>query len=334
MLGWAGVQLFFTISGFLITRILLAARDDTHPFRSFYIRRALRIFPIYYLFLLALIWVHVDAGATERLQSLPYYVLYIQNVPSVMLDTGLVAADHTWSLAIEEQFYWLWPAVVLLLSPSRVRYLVAGFFFAAPLWRLLVVGTGASPYLATGTLPSQMDSIVVGSAIALAVHAGLSPSKLRRAGWVGLGAGGAGVLILGAIIGFLSFWFIDEWATATGGFLFPTALALLFGGTTALIVSGLTPRVLERRELVWTGKVSYGIYLYHGLVFFLLDDRFGSLEDTAAGELVLMTSKLLLTFVVAGLSWRFVERPLLALKDRWAPPMPRSERRAFQASDS
>ena len=323
MLGWTGVQLFFVISGFLITRILLAARDDAHPFRSFYIRRALRIFPIYYLFLLIVVAWHLGTGASDRLQSLPFYLTYTQNMPAVSLGGGLFAAMHTWSLAIEEQFYWLWPLAVLLLRPARLKYLIPALIIAAPMWRYLVIATGASQQLATGALPSQMDSILVGAALAVALYFGLSHAALRRVGWSAVAIGGAGVVALAANIGLESFWDFRDWTGAHLGFVFLSAVAILFGGVVALVVTGVAADALEREPIVWAGRRSYGLYLYHGLVFFLVDRAsegfLSPLVGSALGRLVLMVLKLGLSFAVAAFSWRFIEKPILRLKDRLAP---------------
>lgn len=322
-LGHLGVQLFFVISGFLITRILLNARNDTHPFRSFYIRRALRIFPIYYLYLAMIVIVQLASSSAGALRTLPFYIAYVQNIPSLMLGSGLVASSHTWSLALEEQFYWLWPMAVLWLAPTRLRHLVAGLILAAPLFRLAVNVTGANSYLATGTLPSQMDSILVGAAIAVALHFGLSSAALRRVGMSAMLVGGAAVGAIVANIGLEPFWSFKEWTGEGLGFLLYSAVAVLFGGVVAVVVSGASPQILEAKPLAWTGRVSYGIYLYHGLVFHLVnmsvEGVFSPLMGSPLADFVVMLVKVVLTLGVVAVSWRFVEKPALDLKDRLAP---------------
>ncbi|MEA2002239.1 MAG: acyltransferase [Actinomycetota bacterium] len=327
MLGWAGVQLFFVVSGFLITRILLVSREDNHPFRSFYIRRALRIFPIYYLYILLMVVIHLGSGVSEPLRFLPLYGTYTQNIPSLMDGSAsLLATQHTWSLAVEEQFYWLWPMAVLLLPKNRIRYLIGGLFLAAPLWRLVIVLSGSHPLLAVGTLPAQIDAIAVGGAIAYAQCSGFPAASVRRFAWIALWLGTVWVALLSAIVGLSSLWHSRIWVTSPVGFLYLTGIAVLFGGVVALVVVGIVPRFLTWRPLMQVGRISYGIYLYHALVFFVVRrssdgilEGLGLSADSIAAELVLITMMLTLSYGVAALSWRLIEQPLLGLKDRLAP---------------
>ena len=158
-LGWAGVNLFFVISGFLITGILVRTRGGQGYFRSFYARRGLRIWPIYYVSFLAVI-----AVALVRhigISDWPHFVVYLQNYllgwqswrvgfPSFF--------SHTWSLAGEEQFYLIWPFLILLLSRRRLWLFVAAMFVVAPLSRYLAVSIDR-PFLAFTALPTQVDAL-------------------------------------------------------------------------------------------------------------------------------------------------------------------------------
>jgi len=335
MLGWTGVQLFFVISGFLITRILLDSRGTSHPFRSFYVRRALRIFPIYYLYLLLLVVLHGGTGATAPLRFLPLYATYTHNIPAVLLGDGLLATSHTWSLAVEEQFYWLWPLAILLLPRRSLRFLIIGLLVAAPLWRAGVVLIGANPLLASATLPSQIDSIAAGAAIALAYDFGYTARTIRRIGWVGLSLGASLVTALTLVIGLDSFWDWNKWSTAGPGFLYLTGIAIVSGSLIALVVAGAVPRFLRWRSLKHIGRISYGIYLYHALVFYAVATNADAIlaptglsTRSVAGRLIVVVLSLGATVTMAALSWRVIEAPLLAVKDRLtiARPGPVTER--------
>ena len=136
--GWVGVDLFFVISGFLITGILLDSKGSPHYFRNFYIRRALRIWPLYYavLFFVLVVYpfVHPTGSMVHQTASWFYYVFYIQNF--VLYGSRLLGV--TWSLAVEEQFYTTWPVVVSMLSRKNFQRLVFMLLLAAPIIRIIV----------------------------------------------------------------------------------------------------------------------------------------------------------------------------------------------------
>ena len=132
-LGWAGVELFFVISGFLITRVLLNTREQPNYFRNFFYRRILRIFPIYYLVLIAYTAIVVSSSLTG-FRNLPFYYVYLQTIPQLQSQFGeLQMLSHTWSLAIEEQFYLIWPMAIYLLKGRKLFAML-----------LILIGTGLS----------------------------------------------------------------------------------------------------------------------------------------------------------------------------------------------
>ena len=154
-LGWVGVQLFFVISGFLITGILLRSRERPFYFRNFYVRRTLRIFPIYYV-LIALYFVTAGVqGDWATVKLLPYYLTYTQSYPQ--LATRYVCAPmlgHTWTLAIEEQFYLLWPLAIYLVRGRRLFVALAAF---------LAIAVGSAPRLARPSQRLSLGGVVAGT---------------------------------------------------------------------------------------------------------------------------------------------------------------------------
>ena len=340
-LGWAGVQLFFVISGYLITRILLESKGQPYYFRNFYIRRSLRIFPIYYLVLIGtfvlLAVTRTDsplhalfAGPTANpWQLLPYYLTYTQTIPQIQSQyTDLPFLTHTWTLAIEEQFYWIWPFAVLFLNRKAFITLALTLFFVAICTRMVaLVLASDNPFVMVGILPAQVESLAAGALVAVAVTAGLGRNALGRAGWIALAAGSALLVALIVRSGMSGFWEPATWAEKPQNVFLLTSLALLFAGVVALAVAGSRwTAVFKHPVLARVGRMSYGIYLYHAFAFLAIDALVQSVQhdvpwwDTplgAAEQLGLGAAKIALTYTVAAISWRFVEVPLVSLKDRF-----------------
>lgn len=326
-LGWTGVELFFVLSGFLITRILLDARDRPHYFRDFYVRRTLRIFPIYYLFLFCVVIAsRVVHGSFSRAEDLPWYLTYLQSVPMMQKEFtgGLPWSAHTWTLAIEEQFYLFWPMLVYLLR-GRALPLVFGLVFASALVvRFALLANSSNPYCMQAILPVQVDSLSAGALLAYAMYAGIAPGTLRRLSLacVLIGAGLCAGLI--AKSGGVNVYGNPRaWARLAHNVYFLPGMAALFCGALGLALHG--PRrfieILEFRPLVRVGKVSYGLYLYHLPLLDLmrwLGKKAGTADNVYAAWAFVVLD-LASFFLVAELSWRFIESPILKLKDRFAP---------------
>ncbi len=189
-LGWAGVDLFFVLSGFLITGILVDTRGAPNALRNFYARRVLRIFPLYYAFLVALFIVlpalhHVRSPQYVWLRaSQGWFWLYLTNV-WVLLRNGVAASlfgtAHLWSLAVEEQSYLLWPAVVLACGRRGTLAACAAALGLSPLLRLLMFREGVSPYVMYTFTFSHLDGLAFGAALALVIRSPRARSFATRA---------------------------------------------------------------------------------------------------------------------------------------------------------
>ncbi len=173
-LGWAGVELFYVISGFLITRILLRSREGPRYLRTFYLRRGLRILPIYWLALIGALGIAAASGLWSGvLGFVPFYLGYAQNYYPQMASSfkaGIPYLAHTWTLAIEEQFYWFWPLALLLFTGRRLLVLVGFLFVSAPFVRVLLLEWTGNPFALFATLPSQADGLAAGAALAILIH--------------------------------------------------------------------------------------------------------------------------------------------------------------------
>jgi peptidoglycan/LPS O-acetylase OafA/YrhL len=313
--GFLGVDVFFVLSGFLITDLLTRelGRTGHISFRRFYARRALRLFPALALVIVlslvcSLVW-RGQPWAKPTLEGLPFVVLYVGNWYRAFGDnTTLGLLVHTWSLAIEEQYYLLWPWVLTVLTRRGLRartlsvlLVVAALVIAG--WRLALAEHGVSLFRIASGLDTHADGLLLGGALAFAV--GTRPALGHRVRRVLAG------LVCVAVVGLLGLVMRlpPDVREAEFGYL-AAALA------TAVIVCGLATesvppltRVLELAPLTWIGRRSYGLYLWHFPLFLMLADRtYGPVPGSVVGVVV--------TFAAATLSFRFVEQPFLRLKSR------------------
>ncbi|HUX65857.1 MAG TPA: acyltransferase [Terriglobales bacterium] len=322
-LGWMGVDLFFVLSGYLITGILLASRRRPGYFATFYARRTLRIFPIYYLLLaIYLVAARVDGGP----QPWAYWGMHAAYLSSSLehfhswnfAAPAFVYAGVTvlWSLSIEEQFYLLWAPVVRWLGRRELWMALGAVLVAAPLVRH---GMHTRWHPEYRFLPARFDSLAWGALLALAFQAwGGRPERLGR-GLAGLGwvAGLALAGLLAATGGQR-----QSLAFATYGY---TALGALFAAVVGWTVLRAGSGAWLCRGLRWRpaqalGRISYATYLIHYPILLLVGGWLrpwlgGGAWATVARDLL----SLGLTLAVAAASWRWVEGPILRFKDRWAP---------------
>lgn len=325
--GFLGVDVFFAISGFLIVTLLLRERDrhGVINLRGFYARRSLRIFPVYYAFLLGITAVYVvlkpnDPTTDDILASLPAALLYVSNV--VVIPAGLLHV--TWSLATEEQFYLLWaPAekylkrlgVYLLLATVIVLSLAVNFG-AFDGWIGAVYGTDEQ---GRPNLPSVLGTtllpIALGVVLAHLLHAPRGFAAIRTvAGF----AGAPAVYVLGVVAA------IFLVPGDIRGFTRPLLQLGMVLALAALLLrdSGPVGRFLRFAPLARIGLVSYGIYLFHKPVIVGVEAVFAKLGvpgrlDGLVGVFLLTLVAALGTWVVSELSFRYFETPFLKLKKRF-----------------
>ncbi len=317
--GWIGVDIFFALSGYLITGILLDTRGQPHFFRNFYARRALRIFPLYYVVLLILaIGFHPTSPTAAR----PFLVLalYLQNTPLWWHGhvPGLVAnfTSHLWSLAVEEQFYLIWPLVILLVPSRRaLLWLAASIVVLSPALRYLLLTHGA-PFQATYKLTiCRADGLLAGAWLATALR-GPQRATILRFAPVTLSLG-----ILGCLaIAFTNGTFDFQSSRAVNVFAY-SALAVTGASLIGVALSPSTwiARGLRLSPLRFFGQYSYGLYVLHQVVAAAVEYRFGGLLRSSFHSkpllhLVFITVVLAITIPLAMFSYHFFERPFLRLK--------------------
>ena len=310
--GGSGVDLFFVLSGFLITGILLDTSDRSDYFPRFYWRRALRIWPLYYVFLLLVLIFH---GHSFRMIGFAPYALFYRNFlrPDSASD---IYIGQFWSLCVEEQFYLVWP-MVLLYCPKRFRMAgIIGLFIAALLARGYLLAHGTDLYTVERLTYCRMDDLVAGAAIAVLIRHGARQSSLRAICWSALVIGFAGVFLVGYGTHFV-----------TVGL---TSFALLYGGAV-----GLSARATGHFASAFLGlplfraisKRSYAMYVFHLVPLYasyklLLRMKLFPLAPGSA--LLVMLAVGLITYGLSWLSWRYLEEPFLLLKDwEWFSRKPR-----------
>ena len=323
--GWAGVQLFFVLSGFLISGILLDSRESPDYFRNFYIRRALRIFPIYYfallLFIVALPALGIVPLAWHENQ-LPLW-LYYSNWPPYAGGTALL--PHFWSLAVEEQFYLVWPLLVHSRSPRALLRLCAVLAVASLLARVAMVAAGIGSEAIYMNSFSRLDALVAGSAVAAMLRV---PGWLPRMMALMRPRSLLPLCILGAVVFEMAFGYKSHQPSGQtiGYTLLSVMFALLILAAACSDAAGGRPgtwaRLLQSAMLRSVAKYSYGMYIFHKPMSDLLGDpllkSLGYSEGLSLPEQVmyLMVGDGCV-FVVGMLSYWMVERHFLRLRPRF-----------------
>jgi peptidoglycan/LPS O-acetylase OafA/YrhL len=324
--GFLGVDVFFVLSGFLITVLLVKEwqRRGTVSLRRFYARRALRLLPAVALlcaFLLIVGPVGTGAAARNALwKAVAGTLFYFQNWQQAFhLIPILQLTDHTWSLAIEEQFYLVWPALLIgamFLARRRGRHplraaLALALVLAAVSALLKIVmwsGADSQARIYYGT-DTRADSLLIGAALAIAYAGGWLERARRQLPMLAPVA----MLIIIVTFGFAhdnsSRLYQDGGLTA-----FALVCGVLIGGL-VLAPAGLLGRVLAVAPLVWLGRISYGLYLWHWPVFrYLHEARLGL--SWGPTQLV----RIAVTLAAATISYYLLERPMLRLRHRFDPP--------------
>lgn len=341
--GWVGVMLFFVLSGFLITGILVDMKENLPTkayFIKFYGRRFLRIFPLYYFYLFLMLglafWLYSIGYRPNRMleyfQQVPYALSYIYDFfcASAWYKDSIFIT-HFWSLSVEEQFYIFWPLLILFTPKTAYKKLFIGAIIAGPIFRMglsymfnqhTFAFLNSSPASGIYSLPfSHLDAFGFGAFISQ-----YRIPKARQQFWI--------LLAALPVIGFVTQYLATGDFGLPGGLGFPFPLAngykqiwgysLLnyFFAITIYAVAreGLFNRFLELSWMKYLGKISYGLYVYHYfLIFFASRNQDLITLSFDQAQFVTAVVSFAATILVAGFSFKYIERPILGLKDKYFP---------------
>ena len=315
--GIGGVRLFFVLSGFLITGILLRCRDRVKngitslgfQLRQFYFRRSLRIFPAFYLTLFLAAALNMDPVRP----TFWWHFFYASNLLSAWREAWLGIAAHFWSLAVEEQFYLFWPWLILFAPLRRLPLLIGIICALGPVSRLAVLTFAPDGYVAAIVLtPACLDQLGGGALLAWLWHtrgsAAALPKRWRTAGLV---------LLVTALPAQWLFFSDSRWSTVLTPVVQSLAFVALVDGA-ARGFRGPAGAMLTWRPLLWTGRISYGLYLFHNFSHWWAPRVMRQLthyrQAYFASEPMHVLFLFALSFGAATLSWYLLERPLNHLK--------------------
>lgn len=316
-IGQKGVDLFFVLSGFLITGILLRTRGSAHYFKNFYIRRSLRIFPLYFAVVLGCLLVGVIWSTPEfQWHKTWWYLCYLQNVGTTFWPESVGEPGHFWSLAVEEHFYLFWPLVVLLLKRRQLLFFSLGLAVLSIIVRAVFLRLGLDVFTFTFC---RMDTLALGAL--LAILSGSPRQWQATKTWV------ARLFLPLAGLALGSFFILSGTASP----LLQTFKYTLFAGLCgAVLVLALAPgrwnalpRLFNLGWLREMGKTSYAMYVFHPFIYAGVMGRLyaagwsplrGAFWPALLTELILALG---LTILVSQISWMFFEQPLIKLKTRF-----------------
>lgn len=318
--SWCGVDLFFVLSGFLITGILLDSRDYKGYFKNFYLRRALRIMPLYYATLLsALVIVPLLLGPSKLpdlysklLANQVWLWLYLQNFFQSQGAHQLPGFGHFWTLAVEEQFYWVWPLVVYFANRKWLLRICLTICVCEPLLRLILLETGTGTWALRELTFTRADTLLWGAIGAILARDAALRTRYLRVMHLAACVAAFTVVVMALYSGFLRY---DGRDTVIAGY---SALGLLFGVfvLSCAMSQGILARIVSAPLLQWFGKYSYSIYIVHPIALLvygatvspnLILGRF----PAALVRFVTVTS---FSALFAWLSWMLLESRFLVLK--------------------
>jgi len=304
--GWMGVDLFFVLSGFLITGILVDTKQSKGYFKNFYIRRCLRIWPLYYslIFFMFVLLPSLRPSEAHSIfeKSSPWWAfpLFLQNFLLPISTNAAGPLGVTWSLAIEEQFYVVWPVVVRFCSRAQLQLLAIAELCISPALRFYL--SLHDVHLYTNVF-CRLDGLMAGALLALVVRSEtFVPSRFIPLAWFSF--------FIAAPLAFVSQTLHAEWIV----------FSLTAAASTALVYLSLFSSqkwmhaIFKDKFMVYTGTISYGLYLLHKIPIGLVES-FRLYRHPLLAPLIIIFA----AYVLAALSWNLLEKPFLRLKRHFEP---------------
>ena len=327
--GWMGVDLFFVLSGYLITGILWRTREDPAYFLKFYARRSLRIFPLYYAFVAAMLLIfaifpHYRMEMAVSLANQAWIWIFLTNVLVTLKGHWIQAVpgfNHFWSLAVEEQFYLVWPALLWWIRDRRTMLrIVLSMLFVAPAFRVLCWADETSALGAFLLTPARMDAFAMGAVVFLLLQNEAAARTVARV------APRLAAVALTLLITLLTYAGSspESRSVSTLGF---SLTALFFGAVLAFTLTTRTgPFIgtLNHPFLRSVGKYSYALYVLHPAVRQVIIESIAPrvqvpllFDSTMLQQVLVLALGFGLSYLLAVCSWYVLESPLLRFKDRF-----------------
>ena len=334
--GELGVRLFFVLSGFLITGILLKCRIDSDSsneprsfkLRQFYVRRFLRIFPVYYLTLAIVVLLNLP---TAR-ETIFWHLSYLSNVYFALRGGFEGPLSHFWSLAVEEQFYLIWPWLIIFPPKKYLHSTLIITIILAPLFRLIMHVLWESEVASAILLFGCLDALGLGALLAYyhseRVLEQKAPGFLNFSLYTGI--------LLFAVLLVARVFNTGRWLTLAAMYLATSLLFVWLVGRAAPGFKGWIGKALELRPVVYIGRISYGIYIFHNFMPLIVPKFFGIIglpypqgRGASIQQFVILC---VATLVFASLSWRFFEGPINSLKRHFQYGKPRHKNEPLSGS--
>lgn len=321
--GYVGVDIFFVLSGFLITSILINTRENQHYFKNFYMRRVLRIFPLYYAVMLIVFMLIIPIKSPEFVskipQLLPYQLLYLQNwvsfIPSI---ENSYYISITWSLAIEEQFYLFWPLLVYYIKKETLFKLGLGYFVLSNFIRFVGILfwqniNQANQFFYYNSF-SRFDEMIFGGLLAIALLSVPWRERIKRYA--------KPILFISLALFSAAWWFERSSLNFRHIPLTLVSYTLVTAITAALIIiftlhpeNSKIRKIFGANVLIFFGKYSYAMYLFHlPILLILLDLLWKTRLRGWKMYVIYILSSFLVTIILSFLSWHLFEKRLLSLK--------------------
>jgi peptidoglycan/LPS O-acetylase OafA/YrhL len=313
--GDFAVRLFFVLSGFLITGILLKCRQYVTSgqqtpllvLRQFYIRRFLRIFPLFYLTLAVAAVINISPVR----ETIYWHILYLSNFYVAYLGSWPGSVSHLWSIAVEEQFYLIWPWLIIFVSKKMLLPTILSLIIIGPLFRLAGGAFGLNDFAIHTLTPGVIDTLGFGALLAYLKYRGESNiTKIFT---------NSCILIGFPLLVFIEYLNYKDNSSIVASIFHDTALGLTFTWLIAQAARGfrgIIGKILEFSPIVYLGKISYGIYVIHLFVRIGFDKL---IQDSSLSAYIPHWSLIILfytgvTVILAVISWHIFEKPINELK--------------------
>jgi len=328
--GWFGVDLFFALSGFLITGILVDTRVAENYFSGFYARRVLRIFPLYYAVLIGILvaasFIHPYPTQLPVAADRKLYFLFLANWLCLWKGQwGPNVLGHFWSLAVEEQFYLLWPLCVWLVRPGKLKAVAVSLSLLALVIRVVWAMHGGLGQGMTMMTFGRMDALLLGALGAILFRDAAAMGRVRRwLPWISLAMLGGFLAAMALLFG--SSELATSFFVQTVGY---SMLALGFGALVlyAAVTEGTATwlqRILRHAALTRLGAYSYGFYVFHVPIIgaaklVILPHLSPGMQQNPWFSLVFIVVLGLITFGISAASYELFEAPILSCKRYFGP---------------